>query len=462
MKLRWKITILCGLLLALLVLFLSQVMYDQLRDQTYQVHMEALKAELQRVETAFTEQAERKLPSAQTPEQREILLRRLFQQQVSGEAYLRLDGALIYGSAGELIIDHLASDAPSGVRSAGYGGSRTYAGCIGMLSIDGKDTNYQIYLTEDLTREADRMAQLYRGFLKNAAITLVVGVLLLAWILYRAIRPLGTLQKTAAHIADGSYGERAPVKRKDEVGLLAADFNRMAQAVETHIEQLTEQNQAQQRFLRAVTHEFKTPMTSLQLNVETMRTVCLSEERQAEILADVDDQLQFLEKLVQKLLKLLTLKETPQQVEIDKNNLAERTRSLCRGALEKWGVRLDIRKDDTPLTGDEDLLCSALCNLVENAAKASKPGSTVYLRLLGTNLEVEDRGVGISAEAISKLTEPFYTADPSRSKQRGGFGLGLSLVKAIADAHGGTLEIESTLGKGTLVRLRLPEKEGAQ
>lgn len=461
MKLRWKITILCGLLLALLVLFLSQVMYDQLRDQTYQVHMEALKAELQRAETAFTEQAKRKLPSAQTPEQREVLLRRLFQQQVSGEAYLRLDGGLIYGSAGELIVD-LASDAPSGVRNAGYGGSRTYAGCVGTLSIDGKDTNYQIYLTEDLTQEADQMAQLYRGFLKNAAITLVVGVLLLAWILSRAFKPLGALQKTAAHIADGAYGERAPVKRKDEVGLLAADFNRMAQAVETHIDQLTEQNQAQQRFLRAVTHEFKTPMTSLQLNVETMRTVRLPEGRQAEILADVDDQLQFLEKLVQKLLKLLTLKEAPNREHIDKTVLAERTRSLCRAALEKWGVSLEIQTDDTPLTGDGDLLCSALCNLVENAAKASQPGSSVQLRLLGNIMEVEDRGVGIPAEAIPKLTEPFYTADPSRSKQRGGFGLGLSLVKTIADAHGGTLEIESTLGRGTLARLRLPEKEESQ
>ena len=111
MKLRWKITILCGLLLALLVMALSQVMYDRLRDQTYQVHMEALKSELLRVETAFTEQAERKLPGAQTPEQRKVLLRRLFQQQVSGEAYLRLDGALIYGSASELLID-LSYDPP--------------------------------------------------------------------------------------------------------------------------------------------------------------------------------------------------------------------------------------------------------------------------------------------------------------------------------------------------------------
>ena len=244
MKLRWKITILCGLLLALLVMALSQVMYDRLRDQTYQVHMEALKAELQRVETAFTEQAERKLPGAQTPEQRKVLLRRLFQQQVSGEAYLRLDGALIYGSASELLID-LSYDPPSGVRNAGYGGSRTYALCAGTLSIDGRDAKYQIYLTEDLTQEAEQMAQLYRGFLKNAAITLVVGVMLLAWILSRALKPLGILQKTAAHIADGAYGERAPVKRKDEVGLLAADFNRMAQAVQTHIDQLTEQNKAQ-------------------------------------------------------------------------------------------------------------------------------------------------------------------------------------------------------------------------
>ena len=163
----------------------------------------------------------------------------------------------------------IAADAPSGVRHAGYGGSRTYAGCVGTLSIDGRDAQYQIYLTEDLTQEADQMAQLYRGFLKNAAITLVVGVLLLAWVLFRALKPLGILQTTAAHIADGAYGERAPVKRKDEVGLLAADFNRMAQAVQT---QLRTQHQVD-----AYIYEIPRPEITLRLTGQRAQLTALSD-----------------------------------------------------------------------------------------------------------------------------------------------------------------------------------------
>lgn len=247
------------------------------------------------------------------------------------------------------------------------------------------------------------------------------------------------------------------MKRKDEVGLLAADFNRMAQAVQTRIDDLTEQNARQQRFLRAVTHEFKTPMTSLMLNVENLQTLRLPETRQQEILSDMDDQLQLLENLVQKLLKLLTLGQAPRCVPVDKKKLAQRTENLSRAELDRWGVSLKVETDDQEILGDEELLCSALRNLLENAARASKSGDTVYLRLLGSTLEVEDSGVGIPPEKIAKLTEPFYTADPSRSKQKGGFGLGLTLVKTIAEALNGTLEIESTPGKGTVARIRLQE-----
>ena len=293
--------------------------------------------------------------------------------------------------------------------------------------------------------------------MKNAALCLAAGLLVLVLIIRIALKPLGKLQQAASQIAGGAYEQRVPMKRKDEVGLLAADFNRMAQAVQTRIDDLTEQNARQQRFLRAVTHEFKTPMTSLMLNVENLQTLRLPETRQQEILSDMDDQLQLLENLVQKLLKLLTLGQAPRCVPVDKKKLAQRTENLSRAELDRWGVSLKVETDDQEILGDVELLCSALRNLLENAARASKSGDTVYLRLLGSTLEVEDSGVGIPPEKIAKLTEPFYTADPSRSKQKGGFGLGLTLVKTIAEALNGTLEIESAPGKGTVARIRLQE-----
>ena len=106
---------------------------------------------------------------------------------------------------------------------------------------------------------------------------------------------------------------------------------------------------------------------------------------------------------------------------------------------------------------DRDILCSALVNLVENSAKASAPGQTIFLRAIGNTLEVADNGRGIPEKDLERVTEPFYMCDPSRSKVNGGFGLGLALVKEIAAVHSAVLEIQSTPGEGTTVRLRFPE-----
>ena len=95
-------------------------------------------------------------------------------------------------------------------------------------------------------------------------------------------------------------------------------------------------------------------------------------------------------------------------------------------------------------------------NMVDNAAKASKPGGTVYITAHGRFLEVADQGIGIPPEALPHVTEAFYMADPSRSKAQGGVGLGLSLVREILDAHGAAMEIESVPGGGTTVRIKFP------
>ena len=173
----------------------------------------------------------------------------------------------------------------------------------------------------------------------------------------------------------------------------------------------------------------------------------------------MDRQLTYLEALVQKLLKLLTLGQAPSREAVEKAWLVEQIQALCGGIAQQRGVSLELERDDEPLWGDGELLCAALRNLTENAVHASPPGSVVTLRLLGQTLEVEDRGCGIPEEQIPRLTEPFYTVDPSRSKGQGGVGLGLSLVKAMMDAQGGELQIESTPGQGTVARLLLPKEE---
>ena len=105
---------------------------------------------------------------------------------------------------------------------------------------------------------------------------------------------------------------------------------------------------------------------------------------------------------------------------------------------------------------DKDLLCSALVNLIENSAKASSPGQIIYLRASENTLLVSDSGRGIPQKDLERVTEPFYMCDPSRSKTKGGFGLGLALVKEIAAVHRAALDIQSTPGVGTTVRITFP------
>ena len=168
------------------------------------------------------------------------------------------------------------------------------------------------------------------------------------------------------------------------------------------------------------------------------------------------EQGRWLERLVQKLLKLLTLCQeiTPEPVSVPE--LLEAVREGTAEILGQRGVRLDIQCSMEALRGDRDLLLSALMNLVDNASKASQPGSVVWLTAGGNRIEVADQGSGIPPESLNHVTEPFYTADRSRSKRQGGAGLGLTLVKEIAEAHGGTLEVESTPGIGTIVRMHFP------
>ena len=133
------------------------------------------------------------------------------------------------------------------------------------------------------------------------------------------------------------------------------------------------------------------------------------------------------------------------------------TRKMAKQISEKYGTILEISCTASVQPMDADLLCSALLNLIENSAKASAPGQTIRLRAEENMLEVSDHGRGIPQKDLDRITEPFYMGDPSRSKVNGGFGLGLALVKEIAGVHKAVLDIQSTPGEGTTVRLVFPE-----
>jgi len=300
-----------------------------------------------------------------------------------------------------------------------------------------------------------------RGIIISLALALILG-LALTLIIRRLFVPLYQLKDTANVIADGQYEERVPLKRRagkkeDEVTEIARAFNCMAENVDEHIRTLDEMNEKQRMLLGALSHELKTPMTSIQGYAELLQRVSLSTERQASALNYIEQESRRLSRLSVKMLQLLELSDESdiESKDISVETLFSKAKDIVRKRLEEKEISLQLIVDsDLTVTGDEDLLLSLLTNLIDNARKASAPGSTITLIAYSEGLYVQDEGCGIAPEEQKKILEPFYMVDKARTRQEGGAGLGLALCAQIARLHGGRIEIESIPGKGSRIGVR--------
>ncbi|MBR5361983.1 MAG: HAMP domain-containing histidine kinase [Oscillospiraceae bacterium] len=328
-----------------------------------------------------------------------------------------------------------------------------------LLIAKGESAGLTLYAVHDLADVTRRLRLLALGMLGVLLCVCIPAVIVLYLLLHRTMKPLGSLSDSAKQIAAGAYEERAAVSGNDEIGLLAQDFNLMADAVQEKINALAESEQRKTMFMADFSHELKTPLTAISGYAQTLRTVKLSEEDKAEALGYIYSESKRLDRLAKKMMRLMQLDRTEslQMLPVDNRELLDAVLATCQPAARAKDITLQIEKCSGIVRGDFDLLHDALCNLTDNAVKASKQGKTVRLSAELDNLTVTDEGCGIPPEEIKNLTEPFYMVDKSRSRQSGGAGLGLSLVKQIVQLHGANLEIESTLGKGTQIHLRFSE-----
>ncbi len=317
---------------------------------------------------------------------------------------------------------------------------------------------YQVYVVEDISTVYNSITDMLWVFVAVSATGIALGADLIALLMRRSTKPLTMLAGAARRIANGEYTMRTDVRANDEIGALAGDFDLMAEAVETRIADLTETAERQRLFIGGVTHEFKTPLTALLLHARMLRRANMTAEEKDNSLEHIETQCAWLERLVQTLLKLITLDRGIAVEDTPVSALFERVRQSTQKALADRHVILEMRCETDTLPINGDMMQSLLINLVDNAAKAydaTTQNRKVYLCAFGNIIEVRDNGRGIPEGALERIFEPFYMVDKSRSKKNGGSGLGLALVKRIADAHGAKLEIDSTLNKGTTIRVVL-------
>ena len=318
----------------------------------------------------------------------------------------------------------------------------------------------EVVVYRDVTDIYARTKQLLEQGAMVTVLTLLLAGIFLYGGLYRSLHPLLELNKTTGEIAGGAYHSRVHLRRRgartDEIDELAANFDRMAEKVEEHLQSLRETNEKQRRLLGSLSHEMKTPLTAIIGYSETLMTVKLAEKNKIQALTYIHSEGKRLARLSEKMLELTGLYESAEHTlelqEIELRSFLKKLKDLTDFRCQKAGVRMEIScKPGTTQRIDPDLMMSLLMNLVDNACKASIAGGMIRVTADDRRISVRDDGKGIPPGEIAHVTEAFYMVDKSRAKAAGSVGLGLALCAQIASMHGAVLQIESEEGKGTQI-----------
>jgi heavy metal sensor kinase len=289
-------------------------------------------------------------------------------------------------------------------------------------------------------------------------VTLVVASLGGVFLAGRALAPIDRLTRLARRISAEDLGQRLDLPLPDdEVGRLARTFDEM-------IARLDEAFRRQRQFTADASHELRTPMTVIKGQIE----VALQRERDPQayrqVLQAVNEEVDRMIRLVGSLLTLARADAGQIPITLEPVSLPD----VVSAAIEqvqplasRRGIDLQLSSSrPVTLRADDDLILQLLLNLLDNAIKYTAAGGQVTVGWNANGREVElwvrDTGSGIAREHLTRLFERFYRVDKARSRAEGGSGLGLAISRWIAEAHGGSISVESDLGRGSTFTVRLP------
>ena len=232
-------------------------------------------------------------------------------------------------------------------------------------------------------------------------------------------------------------------------------------------EEVSSREQMRREFSANVSHELKTPLTSISGFAELMSSGVVSEDKVQEFSKDIYKESQRLIALIDDIIKLSRLDENsdePERADVDIYDLSAEVLDGLRPIAEKQGIKLTLAGNSTTVYGVYALLNEMIYNLCDNAIKYNNPGGSVNVEVAKKEngevwLSVKDTGIGIPQKHQKRVFERFYRVDKSHSKEIGGTGLGLSIVKHGAQHHGAEVTLESEPGQGTKITLIFPKKE---
>ncbi|MCH7573943.1 MAG: HAMP domain-containing protein [Candidatus Marinimicrobia bacterium] len=359
------------------------------------------------------------------------------------------------------------------VRQAGATADSATATFSGVAPLAGPPSDERQYVritaSESEIRSTLRRVRyiIYAGIFFTLLVT--AGV---SWILAdRLTLPIRELAGAARRITHGEQELLPAAERQDEIGDLSRDVAAMAQRLQDDIADLQRLNQAQEDFIAALSHEVRNPIFSARGYLEMALgdsaltgTGELDREAMLDLLRKAERNLLRIHTLFADMLMLVRLEFGQEPVELGPVSLApvvaELEETFMPLALER-GLKLVLADGNLAVVGQQELLKVTLSNLLSNALRHTEKGEVRLTVEVAdgelVQLTVRDTGVGISEEHLERIFEKFYRIDKARSRDEGGTGLGLALVKQCMQSLGSTIEVTSELGVGTEFRFRLPK-----
>lgn len=278
-------------------------------------------------------------------------------------------------------------------------------------------------------------------------------------IISRALAPVTKIRKTAKKISESrDLSQRINIPQgKDEISSLANTFDEMLDRIEQTMNR-------EKQFTSDASHELRTPVAVILSECEYMTECAKTEEEYKESAESIKDQTEKMSKLISELLMISRMDKNALQLNMADTDISELLTFICEEQLQINSKDTVLQTDITPnifARVDTFLLARLFINLISNAYQYTTDNGMIKVLLKedGDNIifEVKDNGVGISEDALPKIWERFYRVDSSRSNENGSMGLGLSMVKCIAEAHNGKVFAKSKLGEGSTFTFILPK-----
>ncbi len=276
---------------------------------------------------------------------------------------------------------------------------------------------------------------------------LLLGAILAAcyWLLRRMLRPVQDIKKAVHAMGAGNLNTRVPVRSGNDLGVLAGSINTMASDIEALLD-------AKRQLLLGASHELRTPVTRAKIAAQMLE----QSTNRDRIIEDLDE----MESLIADIMESEWVTGGHSALKLSDVNIPELINSVIEELHCADIVTTTFHENITILQADTARLRLLFRNLISNALKHGEGNlsPSVKVHVVGNDLHVEitDHGGGIEEKHLARLTEPFYRADPSRTRATGGFGLGLHICDLIVQAHSGKMDFKSTVGEGTTVTVVIP------